>query len=149
MTGLWDPQQTNQFTLCQPSGWSLTDQPAGSFCLAPPWFRLNHVEFTRRKEKKNMICPVTILHLRCSFLPTPSLNKNWIHRIAIGSNWKTCYFNGSGWREGIFCPTKRQQPMGAKRGTTTGGTWQRVNCNHYYDWTVDLQLLIILCDYVG
>ena len=49
-----------QFTLCQPSGWSLTDQPAGSFCLAPPWFRLNHVEFTKtsflekRKDKHDI-----------------------------------------------------------------------------------------------
>ena len=80
-----------------------------------------------RKEKKNMICPVTILHLRCSFILTPSLNKNWIHRISIRSNWKTPYFNGSGWRAGIICPTKEQQPMGVKRCTSIGGTWQRVN----------------------
>ena len=38
---------------------------------------------------------VTILHLRCSFLLTPSLKKNGIHRISIPSNWKTPYFNGS------------------------------------------------------
>ena len=24
----------------------------------------------------------------------------------------------------FFCPTKEQQPMGARRGTTMGGTWQ-------------------------
>ena len=41
----------HQFTHCQPSGWSLTDQPAGSFCLSQantsagkvlPWVGIEH-----------------------------------------------------------------------------------------------------------
>ena len=54
----------------QPSDWSLTDQPAGSFCLVPPWFRLMDVKFAKNiifGAKKNM---------HCSFLLTQSLNKN-------------------------------------------------------------------------
>ena len=46
-----------------------------------------------------MICLVTILHQRCSFILIPSLNQNWIHRISIWSNWKTHYFKG---RESFF-----------------------------------------------
>ena len=49
-----------------------------------------------------LICQVTILHQRCSILLIPSSNKNWLHWISIRSNWKTSYFNASGWRERIF-----------------------------------------------
>ena len=28
---------------------------------------------------------------------------------------------------GIICPTKENQPMGAKKGTAMGGTWQTVS----------------------
>ena len=68
-----------QFTLCQSSGWSLTDQPAGSFCLAPPWFHPNHVEFTKTSFlEKNMIFAVTIQYLRCSFF-TDTTFKGALH----------------------------------------------------------------------
>ena len=92
----------------------LTNQQAQSALLRPgsALLMLNLLKHNFwRKERKNVICPVTILHLRCSFLLTPSLIKNWIHRISIQSNWKTLYFNGSGWREGIICPTKKKQPI--------------------------------------
>ena len=36
---------------------------------------------------------------------------------------KTPYFNVSGWRAGVICPTKQKQPMGVKKGTTMGVTW--------------------------
>ena len=110
--------------------------PLSTFWLVPNWpisrlilpgpalIMLNLLKHNFwRKGNKNMIFPVTILYLRCSFLLTASLKKNWIHRISIRSNWKTPYFNGSGWRAGIICPTKEKQPMGAKKGTTMGGTW--------------------------
>ena len=52
-------------------------------------------------------------------LLAPSVNKERIH---ISYQYKATEKQVSGWRHGIFCPTKKQQSMGVKKGTTTGGT---------------------------
>ena len=104
----WNASLT-QFTLCQPSGFGpwLTNQQAYS-TLLHPGSALMMLNFLKhhfwRKEKHDILSHYTAPEL---LLFTGTKFKQVL---------KTCYFNGSGWREGIFCPTKTQQPMGAKRG---------------------------------
>ena len=75
--------------------------------------------------------PTILLPYSTWDVPFLSLNNNLIHRQNIkklNRNWKTLF---QWMRAGVFCPTKEQQPIGAKRDTTM--TWQRVNCIHCSD----------------